>query len=286
MDKAAFRRRMSEGPLLLDGATGSNLMAAGMPRGVSTEKWVLEHPEVLQELQRGYLAAGSQVLYAPTFQAHRAALPGEDIHALNARLVAVTREVAGRDVLVGGDVSSTGKMAPLGSLSYEEALEIYSEQIGALKDAGVDLLVAETLLTVDEAAVILDAAAPFGLPVLCSLTIEADGSLLFGGNIFDACADLEAMGADAVGVNCSVGPDQLDSVIAAIVSRVSVPVIAKPNAGLPVLDDEGNAIYSMDAPAFAAHMRRIREAGASILGGCCGTTPEYIRALAETLREG
>ena len=148
----------------------------------------------------------------------------------------------------------------------------------------MDLIVAETLLTTDEAMAILDAAAGVcALPVLCSLTIEADGSLLFGGNIFDAAADLESMGAAAVGVNCSVGPDQLESVIAGIADRVSVPVIAKPNAGMPEIQDDGRAVYSMDAVSFARHMRRLRDAGASVLGGCCGTTPDYIRAMCAAL---
>lgn len=285
MTKEQFAARLAQGPLILDGATGSNLMAAGMPRGVSTESWVLEHPDVLKNLQRGYAEAGSQAVYAPTFQANRISLPDADLETMIPKLVALSREAVGEGVLVAGDISSTGRMAPLGTVTYEELYDCYAEAIQILDRAGVDYLAAETLLTVEEATAILDAAASVSeLPVTVSLTIEADGSLLFGGNIFDAAADLEAMGAAAVGVNCSVGPDQLEAVVRTLVQRVSIPVLTKPNAGIPVIDDQGNAVYSMGAPEFGRHMQAIRAAGASVLGGCCGTAPEYIRAMCEALR--
>ncbi len=280
MTKQEFRARMQRGPLFLDGATGSNLIAAGMPRGVSTELWILEHPEVLTGLQKAYAAAGSQLVLAPTFQANRIGLAGRDlpepVPKLIARLVALSREAANGTALVGGDVSSTGKFA---ALEYAELYDAYSEQIDALCEAGVDLIAAETLLSAEEGAVILDAASGRDIPVLCSLTVESDGALLFGGNIFDACADLEALGADAVGVNCSCGPDQLAAVIAGIKRRVRIPVIAKPNAGLPTITETGKAVYSMGPDAFARAMVPLRDAGASLLGGCCGTTPEHIRAM-------
>ncbi len=284
MTRAQFQVRMQEGPLLLDGATGSNLIAAGMPRGVSTELWILEHPEVLLALQRAYAAAGSQVLYAPTFQANRIGLEGRvlprPLPALIADLVALSREVAEGKALVAGDVSSTGRG---GVLDHTELLEVYREQIDALCGAGVDLIAAETLLTVEEGAAILDAASGHDIPVLCSLTVEADGGLLFGGNVFEAASDLEAMGAAAVGINCSCGPDQLASVVAGICSRVSIPVIAKPNAGLPEIMGDGKAVYRMGPEAFAEQMLILYDEGAMLLGGCCGTTPEHIRALSERL---
>lgn len=275
---------MAKGALILDGATGSNLIAAGMPRGVSTELWVLEHPEVLLSLQRDYVDAGSQVVYAPTFQANRIGLEGRTlprpIPALIGELVSLSREAAGGRAFVAGDVSSTGRFAVL---EYDELYDAYAEQLAALKAAGVDFIAAETLLSSGEGAVILDAASGTGLPVLCSLTVEADGGLLLGGNVFDACAELEELGADAVGVNCSCGPEQLQAVTAGIRRRVRVPVIAKPNAGLPDITETGEAVYSMGPEAFANAMLPLREAGASLLGGCCGTTPEHIRALVRTL---
>lgn len=287
MTKEQFRARMGEGPLRLDGATGSNLIAAGMPRGVSTELWVLEHPEVLISLQRAYVDAGAQVIYAPTFQANRIGLEGRTlprpIPALIGELVGLSREAAGGRALVAGDVSSTGRFA---LLEYDELYDAYAAQLTALKEAGVDLIAAETLLSGEEGAVILDAAAGIGLPVLCSLTVEADGGLLLGGSIYDACAELEGLGADAVGINCSCGPDQLEAVVAGIRRRTGVPVIAKPNAGLPEITETGEAVYSMGPEAFGRAMRPLREAGASLLGGCCGTTPAHIRAMTGALKQG
>ena len=284
MTKEQLTERLQQGPLILDGATGSNLMLAGMPRGVSTELWVLEHRQALIDLQRAYVAAGSQVVYAPTFQANRVSMPEADIPSLIPSLVAISREAVGGQVLVAGDVSTTGRMAPLGPVTYDELVECYMEAITALKRAGVDYIAAETLMTVEEATAILDAAnAVTDLPVVVSMTIEADGGLLFGGNIFDACEQLEAMGAAAVGINCAVGPDQLTSIIRTLRERVTVPIIAKPNAGMPEINDQGVAVYSMGPEVFGQHMVALRDAGASLLGGCCGTNPEYIRAMCKNL---
>ena len=284
MTKEQLTERLQQGPLILDGATGSNLMLAGMPRGVSTELWVLEHRQALIDLQRAYVAAGSQVVYAPTFQANRVSMPEADIPSLIPSLVAVSREAVGGQVLVAGDVSTTGRMAPLGPVTYDELVECYMEAITALKRAGVDYIAAETLMTVEEATAILDAAnAVTDLPVVVSMTIEADGGLLFGGNIFDACEQLEAMGAAAVGINCAFGPDQLTSIIRTLRERVTVPIIAKPNAGMPEINEQGVAVYSMGPEVFGQHMVALRDAGASLLGGCCGTNPEYIRAMRQSL---
>ena len=170
------------------------------------------------------------------------------------------------------------------SRTYTELFDAYAEQITALANAGVDLLVAETMLSVDETCVVLDAAASVcDLPVMCSLTLEADGSALFGGNAVEAVETLQEMGAAAVGLNCSVGPDQLEAVVRSMAKVARVPVIAKPNAGLPVITPEGEAVYSMNAQDFARHMKVLVDAGAGVIGGCCGTTPEYIRLLAEML---
>ena len=159
-----------------------------------------------------------------------------------------------------------------------------SHQIGILKDSGVDLIVAETMINIEETLAAVDAASTVcGLPIMCTMTVDADGSIFSGGNAIEAAVSLEAAGADAVGVNCSVGPDQLVSVIRNIKENVSIPVIAKPNAGMPFIDDKGNAVYSMKAPDFARHVKALIDAGASIVGGCCGTTPEYIREVAKMI---
>lgn len=290
MTKEELTKRLGNGTLLLDGATGSNLMKVGMPKGICTEQWVAEHPNTIIELQKSYAEAGSDIVYAPTFMANPISLATHGLEAeterLNHTLVGLSRKAVGNQVLVAGDLTTTGKlMEPLGPMKYEDLFESYKEQISYLADAGVDLLVAETMLASNETLVILDAAqAVCDLPVLCSLTMEADGSLFFGGNVFDAVEELEAMGAFAVGCNCSTGPDQLESVIAGIRQRVSIPVIAKPNAGMPTISPEtGEAVYNMAPDEFARSMLKLRDAGASFLGGCCGTTPEFIRELKKAL---
>ena len=148
----------------------------------------------------------------------------------------------------------------------------------------MDLIVAETMINIEETLAAVDACQSVcELPIICTVTVEADGSIFSGGNAIEAAMSLEAAGADAVGINCSVGPDQLVSVIRNIKENVSIPVIAKPNAGMPTIDDQGNAIYSMDAKSFAEHMKVLIENGASVVGGCCGTTPEFIREISRSL---
>ena len=276
-------------PLLLDGATGSNLMAAGMPRGDCTEIWVRDHKDVFLRLQKAYIEAGSQVIYAPTFGGNRISLSmhglENEIEALNKTLVSYSLEAADDKVLVAGDLTTTGKMmAPAGELSYEQAFEVYQEQIHYLAEAGVDLLAVETMISIEETLAALDAALSVcDLPVMCSMTIESDGSLFTGGNIFEAALALESAGASAVGINCSVGPEQLVAIIRTLYETVSIPVIAKPNAGMPVIDDLGQAVYNMTPQDFALHMKTLVDMGASIVGGCCGTTPEFIHRMAEIL---
>lgn len=289
MTKNAFKE-LTKNPLLLDGATGSNLMAAGMPRGVCTETWILKHRDILKELQQSYVNAGSRVLYAPTFGANRMNLSlhhlEEHIKEMNDALVSLARESAKDMAFVAGDITTTGKMMePAGDLTYETAFEVYKEQISYLSQAGVDFIIAETMINIEETLAAVDAASQVcDLPVLCSMTVEADGSIFSGGNAVEAALALESAGASAVGINCSVGPDQLVSVVRNIKEAVSIPVIAKPNAGMPVIDDKGNAVYSMGAAEFAKHMKVLVENGASIIGGCCGTTPEYIKAVAEIVK--
>lgn len=289
MTKQEFMERVSRGTVLLDGATGSNLMKNGMPRGVCTEQWILEHPETILQLQRAYVRAGSEILYAPTFGANRKSLAHfglqERVREMNAALVELSRQAAGGKALVAGDMTTTGvPLEPNGAMEYGELAEIYREQAGALAEAGVDLLVIETMLGVDETVVALEAAQSVcDLPVMCSLTVQADGSCYFGGDCVEAVQTLQELGAAAVGVNCSCGPDQLFSLIRNMKKEAHVPLLVKPNAGMPVISEHGEALYPMEAEEFARHMRTLVEAGANLVGGCCGTTPAFIEAMRKML---
>ena len=289
MRREEWKKRVEQGPILLDGATGSNLMASGMPRGVCTEKWILEHKEVLIQLQRAYEKAGSQIVYAPTFGANRIALAAHGLEnkvkEYNEKLVNISREAVEDRVWIAGDLTTTGKMLGV-SITYEELFDVYKEQITSLAQAGVDLLVAETMISIEETMAALDAAhAVCDLPMMCSLTVSADGTAFFGGNAAEAVESLQAMGADAVGLNCSVGPDQLEAVVRSMKQVAEVPVLVKPNAGMPVIDGNGRAVYTMKEEAFAEAMMQLMEQGAWIVGGCCGTTPSYIHALAQRMEK-
>ena len=281
MTKQKFRE-LAEKLLFLDGATGSNLMAQGMPRGTCTETWVIDHKDVIQSLQKAYIAAGSQVIYAPTFGGNRMNLKKhgltDRIEEINRTLVSYSKEIAVPGVYVAGDITTSGDFLTAdGNYTYDDAFRMYQEQIRILADAGVDLIAAETMINIEETLAAVDAAnSVCDLPIFCTVTVEADGSIFSGGNAVEAAVALESAGADAVGINCSVGPDQLVSVVRSIREAVSIPVVAKPNAGMPVIDDQGNAVYSMTPADFARHMKVLFENGATVIGGCCGTTPEFI----------
>ena len=284
MTKEEFLQ-LSERVIILDGATGSNLLAAGMPRGICSEQWILEHEDAVINLQRAYVEAGSQIVYAPTFGANRMNLEShglaDQIRDMNLRLVDISKRAVEGRAYVAGDITTGGKI--FGSSEdacYEAAFERYKEQISYLVEAGVDLLVAETMISIEETMAAVEAAKEVcDLPIMCSMTVEADGSIFTGGNAMDAVAALQETGASAVGINCSVGPDQLEAVVAGMRQIATVPVLVKPNAGMPKITEKGEALYSMTAEDFGMHMKKLMDAGAAIVGGCCGTTPEYIKAL-------
>ena len=262
-----------------------------MPIGVCAEQWNLEHPEVITELQRSYVEAGSRVLYAPTFSANRISLGlfglQDKVEELNTRLVELSQKGSGRKS-IGGRRSDNYRQGDWSGRrgDLRELFDVYREQAEALANAGADLLVAETLLSVEEAMAVLDAAQSIcDLPVMCSLTLEADGSALYGGNAVEMIETLQQMGAAAAGLNCSVGPDQLEAVVSSMKEAAQIPVLVKPNAGLPTMDDKGVAHYSMGPEAFARSMKKLIERGAGIVGGCCGTEPAHIRRLAQMLEQ-
>ncbi len=293
MTRKEFLNLMNNGPLFLDGATGSNLRATGMPVGVSAEAWILEHPDAFIGLQRAYVDAGSMAVCAPSFGANRLTLGmyglQDRVDEFNHRLVALSKQAAQGRALVMGDMSPTGKPLDVeGGVSYDEALGAYREQAGALLDAGVDLFIIETMLSVTECCAAIEAVRSLSadIPVFCTLTLDAVGGAYFDGDAGEAAEQLPAVGADAVGMNCGQGPELYTSVIERMRALTSVPVIAKPNAGMPEILSDGSARYAMTPTRFAREMRKLQLAGANILGGCCGTTPEHIRAMVELCGKG
>lgn len=288
MTREEFKEMIQNGPVILDGATGTNLQSAGMPVGVCPEKWILEHPEVLTELQRAYVKAGTDILFAPTFTANRIKLEEYGLEGklcdMNRALVGLSKEAACGQALVAGDLTMTGRqLYPLGDLEFEALVEVYKEQVRVIAEAGADLIVVETMMSLQECrAAIFAVRETCELPVMVSLTFSEDGRTLYGTDPVTAVVTLQSLGADAVGMNCSTGPEAMVGLAEAMADYAAVPVLAKPNAGMPELKD-GATVYKTSPQQFAEAARQLVEAGVCIIGGCCGTTPEHIRALKQAV---
>lgn len=291
MNREEFQALIKEHPIFLDGATGSNLQKKGMPVGVCPEKWILENPEKLIELQRAFIDAGTNIVYAPTFTANRIKLREygleNQVREMNHALVALSREAAGDRALVAADITMTGEqLSPMGKLDFEELVDVYKDQITCAMEAGADLLVVETMMSLQETrAAVIAAKEVADAAIMATMTFESDGRTLYGTDAVTAAVVLESLGVAAVGTNCSTGPDKMVEVVRSMAQVTSIPIIAKPNAGLPSLDENGDTVYDMDEETFAREMRQVVEAGASIVGGCCGTTPDYIRALHQSVSQ-
>lgn len=290
MKKEEFKKLIRRGPVILDGATGSNLQAAGMPLGVCPEQWILENPKALVTLQEEYVKAGTDILYAPTFTANRVKLEEygleNELFDMNRRLVELSRQAAAGRAYVAADLSMTGRqLYPIGELQFEELVEIYKEQVQALEAAGVDLYVIETMMSLQECrAAVLAVKECSDCSVLVSLTFEETGRTLYGTDPKTAVIVLQSLGADAVGMNCSVGPDRMAEQVKAMYEAANVPILVKPNAGMPKLLN-GVTQYDMQPQEFAESVKKLSECGARIFGGCCGTTPAHIQAMAELLKD-
>lgn len=271
--------------LLLDGGTATSLYAAGMPRDCLMEEWVLEHPQTLQKIQADFISAGSDLIYAPTFSANRARLARyhleDKTEELNQQLVSLSRETA-KSKLVAGCLSPTMcKLAPYGDVSFDELVDIYAQQANAQNQAGVDLFVIETMISLTEARAAVLACRRYDKPVFVTITLNQKGEIFSGADPLVCLKVLEGLSISAFGLNCSNGPDAVCRMIAALSEHTSLSLIAKPNAGgiNPILPHQ----YEIGAEKFAEAVNRILDAGASVVGGCCGTTAEYIRLLRDLL---
>lgn len=275
-------------PTILDGATGTELQKRGFTGGGCAEAWVLEHPGAMLDIQRRYVDAGSRVIYTPTFGANRVKLESAGIfnrvREFNLRLAAISKEAAGDRALVAGDIAPTGLfLAPLGTASFEELFDIYAEQAAALEEAGVDLFVIETMMTLPEArAALLAVRSVSRKPAIVSFTCDENGRTLTGTDAAAALVVMQGMGADAFGLNCSVGPRDILAQIERLRPWAQIPLLAKPNAGLPRIVD-GRTEYDCPPDEFAACAREFAAAGVGYFGGCCGTDEGHIAALRRAL---
>ena len=288
LTREQLQSKLAEGVLLLDGATGSNLRNAGMPKGCCTEEWILANPEPLVALQRAYAEAGSQIIYAPTFQAQPIALKAVGLEAqtegINEALVALSRSAA-PGCLIAGDLTTLATFCDSWDAEcFDLLVENYRRQIRGLIDGGADLLIGETLLYQQEAEAIVCAAELEGAGAsMYSFTMQPDGSLLSGADAGKALKSLEDAGAAAVGFNCVAADGMTPSLVSKLRRSVKIPLICKPNAGVPTIGDDGIAVYAQTPEEFASIGKQCKENGANLLGGCCGTTPAYIAALKEQL---
>ena len=290
MTKQEFRKLVENGPIILDGAMGTGLMKAGMPVDACTEEWALAHPEAVIAIQKDYVSAGAQIVYAPTFGANRIKLKEygleERIEEFNKELVAVSKQAVEGKALVAGDMTMTGQIPyPVGDVPFETFVEVYKEQAQYLVEAGVDLLVVETMMSMQECrAAVLAIREVCDLPIMATLTYNDDGRTLYGTPPEVAINVLQSLGVDALGVNCSTGPEGMVPIVEKMAEYATVPLIAKPNAGLPELDGM-ETVYRMTPEEFARTGKKLIEAGASLVGGCCGTTPDHVKALAEAVKD-
>ena len=270
--------------LMLDGGMGTMLQARGLPPGAQPELWNLTHPDVIESVQREYVLAGSRVLYTNTFGASPVKLrrAGVTVREVVAAAVEIARRASDGRALVALDIGPLGELLePMGRLTFEQAYDLFAEIAEAGAEAGADLAVIETMTDLYEAkAALLAVKEKTALPVFVTMSFEESGRTFTGCTVQSMARTLESLGADAIGVNCSVGPDLMRPILEELCRATRLPVIAKPNAGLP---DPVDGSYSMDAETFAAHVASLSELGVTIFGGCCGTNPDYIRAVSAAL---
>jgi len=277
-------------PLILDGATGTELQKRGFDGSMCTEQWVIENPWAITEVQKNYEIAGSNVVYAPTFSANRVKLEENGlfnkVDEYNKKLVAISRQAVGENTFVAGDIAPTGLfLAPTGDTPFDELVEIYKEQVTALEEAGVDYFAIETMMTVADArAAVIAIKEVSERPVFVTFTCDKSGKTLTGSDVKAVLVMMQGLGVDAFGLNCSNGPEEILHQCQEMRDYAEIPLIAKPNAGQPEFID-GKAVYSLSAEDFTKYYEDFIEAGVSIFGGCCGSTDAHIRALSEKVKE-
>ena len=274
---------------IFDGAMGTMLQAGGLKAGACPELMNIEMPEVVKNIHRAYIEAGSTIITTNTFGASTLKLAHYGLEnrmaELNAAAVKIAKEAAAGRAKIAGDIGPTGRfIAPLGDLDFEEAYKVFYEQAKALAEAGADFIIIETCIDLQEMrAALLAAKDACNLPVICQFSYSEDGRTVTGTDPQSAAILLEAMGASVIGVNCSLGPEQLVPIVKTLAENCIVPVSVQPNAGMPYLEN-GETKFPMDAVSFGKWAPKLIEAGATYLGGCCGTTPDHIHELAKAIK--
>ena len=279
---------MKRSPILLDGAMGTNLIAAGMPMGCCAEAWMLAHADVVMDIQRRYAEAGSQIIYAPTFTAQPSRLKryGLDAKAehINERLVQISRKAAPKCLIAGSMTTLAGVIDTRSEDCFSEMVHQYRRQIKGIKAGGAELIVGETLLSSSDARAILVAAKEEQADgVMLSFALREDRRLRSGEDTKLVFEMLQQEGLLALGVNCVPADDALEELICQLKTYTSLPLICKPNAGRPIRQQNAAHTYPVDAHRFADILSRCADVGANLIGGCCGTTPETIAAMAQRI---
>jgi 5-methyltetrahydrofolate--homocysteine methyltransferase len=274
--------------LILDGATGTQLQKRGMPAGVCPETWCLKNPDILAEVHGLYRRSGADIVFTATLGTNRFKLGeyGEsDVAELNRRLASLARKALPADTLVAGDIGPTGRFVePFGDLAFEDAVNCFKEQVRGLLEGGVDLFVIETMFDIQEArAALLAVKELCDLYTMVTMTFDKRGTTLNGTDPLAAMVTLQSLGAQAVGCNCSTGPAEMIPLIKKMKPYARVPLAAKPNAGMPILRD-GKTVFPMEPTEFASYAKDLALAGANMLGGCCGTTPEHVALVSRAVR--
>ena len=284
-----IKKLVASGPVLTDGAWGTEMQARGLAVGACPDAWNLERPGRVEEVARAYVEAGSRIILTNTFGASRLALArhglAEKAKAINRAGAEISRRAAGQAALVFGSMGPSGKMLIMGEVSREQALEAFREQAQALAEGGADGLVIETMADLEEAQLALAAALQTGLPVVACMVYDSGAGkdrTMMGVTAEQAAEALTQAGADAIGANCGQGIAGFVPICARLRSKTDRPVWIKPNAGLPELVG-GKTVYATTPEEFAGCAPALVEAGASFLGGCCGTNPDFIRALRQAL---
>lgn len=285
---SAFSESLKRLPIICDGAVGTELYARSGRADICLDHLNLIDPDLVRGVHRDYISAGAGIIETNTFGANRLRLAGHDLSGLvreiNLAGAMLAKEEAGGKALVAGSVGPTGKLLePYGPVAVEDAESAFAEQAEALREGGVDVIFVETMADLSEAAAAVRAAKETGLPVVAQMSFAQEGRTMMGVDAASAVRALEDLGADAVGANCGTGFHDMLSVVVEMVAVAKRPVIAQPNAGFPQLVD-GRMVYRSSPAYLAQYARQFVDIGVSIIGGCCGTTPEHIRAIAADLR--